>query len=238
MTMPSILIPRSCRAALLIAAALHMFGAMAAAQVRNPPPKAASPIERLSPDTLRIGNVVVDTTKKQVTVKGVVNEVTTLEFVANTKGGYKAYESALELDTNAINFNVAMILIGLDHTHATVPKMHLDPTPAGGDPVDIWVEWDENGKPRRVRAEQLVYNLQTKQTLAEGPWVYTGSVFSNENNAYLADIDGTLIGFVHTPSPIIESPRPIGRNEYGNNVINPALNLKAGTMVTVIVRAN
>jgi len=51
---------------------------------------------------------------EEISVRGVVNDALTLEFVANPKGGFKAYESALELDTDGINFNLALILIGLD----------------------------------------------------------------------------------------------------------------------------
>ena len=201
-----------------------------------PPTKPTEPVEKLGDNLFRIGAIRVDTAKKEVSVPGVVNDVSVLEFVANTKGGFKAYESALELDTNAINFNLALILIGLDKEHSTASKFHFDPSPPKGDPVEIWVEWDDGGKTRRVRAEQLVYNEMSKQTLTEGPWVYTGSVFI-ESAGYLADMDGVLIGFVHTPAPIIESPRPLGEGGYGANRLNPSIGLKPGTRVTLVVRA-
>ncbi len=47
-----------------------------------------------------------------------------LEFVGNTKGtvpgepGWLAYESALELDTDGVTFNLTMVLLGLDHNAA------------------------------------------------------------------------------------------------------------------------
>jgi hypothetical protein len=103
--------------------------------------------------------------------------------------------------------------------------------------VEIWVEWDEQGKSKKVRAEQLIYNEYTKQTLSEGPFVYTGSVFVSENNAYLADLDGALIGFVHSPAPVIDSPRPLHKGGYSGNRLNPQLDLKPGTRVTLTVRA-
>ena len=200
------------------------------------PPKAAEPVERLGPNLLRVGNVQVDTSAKEISVRGTVNDVQNLEFLANTKDGFKAYESALELDTNAINFNLGLILIGLDSAHAVVPRRQFDPELPRGDPVEIWIEWGESGSRRRIRAEQLVQDRITKELLTEGPWVYTGSVFTRERGAYLADIDGTLIGFMHTPSPILENPRPLP-GVFGNFIINPELNLKAGTSVLVTVRA-
>lgn len=200
-------------------------------------PKAPSAVESLGPNLFRVGNVRVDTAKKEVTVSGVANEPRALEFVASTKGGFKGYESALELDTSAINFNLALILIGLDKDHAVVPRYHFDPVPPQGDAVEIWVAWEDSGKPRSVRVEQLLYNEVTKQTLPEGPWVYTGSVFLPDSSAYLADLDGVLIGFVHTPAPIIENPRAVPPGQYGATHTNTALGLKGGTRVTVTVKA-
>ena len=222
-------------AAFVLAAAQEQPGPRG--QFMGPPP-APSPTERLGPGLLRIGNIRVDTTKKEISVAGFVNDVQVLEFLANTKGGFKAYETALELDTNAVNFNVACILIGLDPARAVHSRQQFDPVPPQGDPVDIFVEWDENGSKRRVRAEELIYNKTSKTVLTTGPWVYTGSAFtpSTEGNSYLAERDGTLIGFMHNTQPIIESPRRLVGN-YGDDIINPALNLKAGTTVQLTVRA-
>ena len=218
------------------------------AQQQPPPPPPAAPrspfegpapapsaIERVGPNTIRIGSILVDTAKKEFSVAGFVNDVTVLEFLANTKGGWKGYESALELETNAINFNVACLLIGLDPAGAVVARRQFDDQPPQGQPVELFVEWDENGQRRRVRAEQLIYNRTTKQTLSEGPWVFTGSVFL-EGNVYMAETEGVLVGFMHTVAPIIESPRTfIG--SYGESMINPELNLKPGAPVTMTVRA-
>lgn len=199
------------------------------------PTPAPSPVERVSRDVVRIGTILVDTGKKELSVEGVVNDASVLEFLANTKGGWKAYESAFEMDTNAVNFNVACLLIGLDNAGAVPSKFQFDPQPPQGHPVEMFVEWEDAGKPRRLRAEQLLYNKVTKETLPEGPWVYTGSVFQPENR-YAAEVEGTLIGFMHTVAPIIENPRPIS-GAWGDTAIHPDLNLKPGTQMKLIVRA-
>ena len=222
------------------------FGATLAAQQVSPelktprspymgPTPAPSPVERISRDVVRIGTILVDTSKKELTVGGVMNDASVLEFLANTKGGWKAYESAFEMDTNAVNFNVACLLIGLDNVGAVPSRFQFDPQPPQGHPVDMFIEWEDGGKPRRVRAEQLLYNKATKETLPEGPWVYTGSVFQPENR-YAAEVEGTLIGFMHTVAPIIENPRPLA-GAWGDTAINPGLNLKPGTQMKLIVRA-
>jgi hypothetical protein len=199
------------------------------------PTPAPSPVERLGRDLVRVGTILVDTAKKELSVGGVVNDVSILEFLANTKGGWKAYESALEIDTNAVNFNVACLLVGLDNSGAVPSRFQFDPLPPQGHPVELFVEWEDGGKPRRIRAEQLLYNRVTKETLSEGPWVYTGSVFLPENR-YAAEVEGTLVGFMHTTAPIIENPRLMA-GAWGDSALNPELKLKPGTPVKLIVRA-
>lgn len=200
------------------------------------PTPTPSPVERLGQDQLRVGNIRINTARRELSVNGVVNEVQTLEFMANTKGGFKAYESALELDTNAVNFNVACLLIGLDSSRAVPSRFQFDPASPQGDPVELFVEWESEGTRRRIRAEEVLYNRQTKTTMAEGPWVYTGSMFLADGNRYMAETDGTIVGFMHNASPIVENPRTSVGN-YGDTIINPDLKWKAGMPVQLILRA-
>lgn len=214
--------------------------APAGAEAQTPPsaaPRPAEPqIERIGDSLLRVGSIRVDLKKRELTVAGTVNPATVLEFVANAKGGWKAYESALTLDTDAIAFNLACILIGLDRSRSVQPRQHFDPDPPKGDPVEIWVEWTDRGRARRVLAEDILYDKRRQGTLPRGPWVYTGSVFLPDGR-FLAALHGTLIGFVHTPAPVIENPLPDGVGGFGAFVINPALDLKPDTPVTLTVRA-
>ena len=225
----------------LAAMSAAVLGQEAQAPRTGPPspeemPKRPAPVERLGPDTLRMGAVVVDTAKRQLTVPGHVNDVPVLEFVANTKDGWKAYESALTLETDGITINTALVLIGLDPANARAPKAHFDPATLKGDPLDISVEWkDAAGRARRVPARELVYNVSAKQSLPDEPWVYIGSGFNE--GGYLADQMGVIISFAHTPAAIIEHPSPMGIGNYGSWRLNPALDLKGGTPVTVTIAA-
>ena len=199
-------------------------------------PRTPPPVERLGDNLLRVGKIRVDTKTREITVAGTVNDVQALEFIANAEGGFKAYESALSLDTDAISFNLALLLIGLDRKGAVVPTKHFDPVTPRGDPVEIWVEWESDGKRTRIRAEELVFNLATQRTLAPDSWVYTGSTFVADSNAYMADLEGTLIGFVHTPAPVIEHAGALA-GPYGASRLNPNLKLSAGTTVSLTVKA-
>lgn len=193
-------------------------------------------VEKIGDHLFQLGPLRVDTDKREVMVPGHVNDkVTTLEFVANTIGGYKAYESALTLDVDAVTFNAALMLIGLDPSHARVPTQHFDPIPPAGDAVELWIDWRAGDSPRRARVEQLLFDKRTMHTLAEGPWVYTGSSFG-PGGRYLAEIDGVLIGFVHSPAPVIENPRSGAVSSYGSVVLNTEL-VPPGTLVMMTIKA-
>lgn len=218
----------------LVLAAFLVLPALGQAQTPTVPA-----VEKLADGRLRVQNVRVDTAKREVSVSGFVNKEmaagTTLEFIANASTGGKTYETVFTLDTDAVAFNTALLLVGLDPKRATVPTMHFDPRSPAGDPVEIWVEWADTGKTRRVRVEDLLYDNRTKKTMPVGPWVYTGSSFFE--GRFLATIDGVLIGFVHSPSPLIENPSAGAVGAYGSVVFNTRLGLVAGAPVTLIVRA-
>jgi hypothetical protein len=217
-----------------LVAAFLTGGAVAQAQSKSRPPKAT--VQKLREGVYRVGSIEVDTVKKEMTVSGRANDgVTTLEFVANTAGGQKAYESALTIDTDGVIFNTALLLLGVDPSRSRAPKQHFDPIAPKGDPLEIWVSWTTPMGPKRVRIEQLLYDERTKTTMPEGPWVYTGSTFSGGH--YMADTDGVLIGFVHSPAPVIENPRKGAVGAYGSIVVNRNIGLLGGMKVVITIKA-
>lgn len=202
----------------------------------------AAPVEQLGDNLYRLGAIRVDTAARTLTVPGRVNQVALggpLEFLANTKSlepgeeGFRAYESALELETNAITFNTALLLLDLD-----APERDLaseEPYVPEGDPVEIWVEWDAGGERRKVRAEELLFDYDTGTTMPPNPWVYTGSLFVQD--FYVAEAEGVLIGFIHRSAPVIERPLVDGVGEWGHIQFNQELKLTPGTPVTLTVVA-
>jgi hypothetical protein len=230
-----------------LAIAFSLCAATAAAQqpASKPPspvhpdtPKPAA-ISKLSATTFRIGEITIDTAAKTVTLPGTVNDVTTLEFVANTIKGPKAYETALTLNTNAVTFNAALLLLGLDPARSKPSQFQFDPAAPEGDPVEVTFTWNSGGKSRTEPIEELLLDDRSKKTLPRGPWVYTGSRFydSGEHRFYLAEQDGVLIGFMHGPQSIIDNPRSDALGGFGFYVINPRLGLKPGSAITLTVKA-
>jgi len=195
-------------------------------------------VHRVDATTYTVGNIKVDLAQHEVSVPGTINDVATLEFVANAKNGMKAYESAVSADTDAITFNTALLLLGLDPKHARVPTKHFDPVPPAGDAVEVLIEGMVNGTRKRIPIEELLLDRRTNRPMPVGPWVYTGSSWLRDDNQerYLAELDGVLVGFVHSPSPIIENPGAGAVKAYGWVVLNRGAGIEPGSTVTLVVR--
>jgi hypothetical protein len=182
---------------------------------------------------VRIGRILVDRRERRLTVPGqVIWDKGPLEYFAVTKGGVKSYESVLELDADALQFNLACLLIGLDSDHKRPPRFHFDPEPASGNPAAVLMRWGPDGERREVPANALFLGKGNTQP---GPvWVYTGS--RTLGGRYLADQDGTLIGFAHDPATIIEHREGFGLGDYGSVAIKPGTLPPRGTSIEVEVR--
>jgi hypothetical protein len=211
-------------------------------QFRPPPGPGVSSARKAPPapkkageNLVRLGKILIDTKNNEVSVSGRMLPDRTLEFIASTRMGAKSYESAIELDTDAVTFNLAMLMIGLDKSRAVVPELHFGPTVAG-DPVEIWVEWGTGKTSRKIRIDELLYDERARKVPEMGAWVYTGSTMYPGGD-FAAEVDGVLIGFVHDPASIIENTVGSGIHAYGTIKLNPALKLQAGTAVKLTVKA-
>lgn len=197
----------------------------------SPTPKPK--VEQLAGGRARIGPIMVDMNQRSFELQGqVIRLEPPLEFLAVKKRGYKGYESLLELDSNAVEFNTACILIGLDSSNAKVPGFQAEEKPLEGDRVRLQVSWEQDGKRYEVPAEQLL----TLDGKVPGPaeWIYTGSQFSDDNR-YFAELDGTIIGVIHDPSSIIEHRTGLGLEHYGAVAGNPRVAPPVGTRISLKV---
>jgi len=194
-------------------------------------------VQELGHGRFRVGLIEVDRNRRRFTVPAVVHQVEgPQEFILSTQGGYKGYETTLEAGATAYEFNVACLLIGLDPKAAHTPRYHFDPTRTAGDPVAVAVVWREGGKEHRSAAADLVKDRRTNKPLPATGWVYTGSTFTPDG-AYMAQMDGVLVGFVHDPAEIITLATGTSQTDYGNLIPNTQALPAKGTRVTVEVRA-
>jgi hypothetical protein len=194
-------------------------------------------IEDLGGGNYRIGAIKVDKNAQQITVPGIMlpyEEGKAIEFLATTWQGFKSYESVFELKSNAFEFNLACILIGLDAKRGVAPRYHFDPESVKGDPVSVRVVWQQHGDTHEHDVVELLKTGEQKPSIPS-VWSYTGSAFV-EGDRYLAQMDGVLIGLVHDPASIIEHREGLGLGNWGMLVIDKSLAPDSATPVSLIIR--
>lgn len=199
------------------------------AQARKPSPP---PVERITDNVVRVGNVLVDTQERMVTCPGVVNmDSGPVEYLAVGPKG-KLHESLLRLDIRPIHLQVALLLLDLEPRN--VLRYQGDRRTPQGAPVELLVRWrDAAGKTQEHRAEDLLLEMPGQRPAPHGPWVFTGSRILKEG--FEADLSHSLIAVWHDPAAILDNPRPAGAsNAY---VVHSRRTPKRGTKVELVIRA-
>ena len=93
---------------------------------------------------------------------------------------------------------------------------------------EIFVSWEEEGKTRRVPVTDVLRVPDGAHVSDE--WVYTGSFFAPDGR-YTAEVVGTLVGFVHDPTSIIQHRSGLGLGHYGAVSLNTEVLPRPGTPV-------
>jgi hypothetical protein len=222
---------------LLLVVLLSLPRSAAAAEPTGTPPAAGGDtgqprVEERGLGRYRIGAIKIHRDRRRFAVRGVIlRDAPPLEFLVVTAGGEKAYESLIEVRATAHDFNLACILIGLNPDNGRPPRLHFDPEPTQGDPIDVRVSWIQEGTRTEVDAADLIQ--AGEKTLPRSEWVYTGSRVLPDGR-YLAALSGTAIGFVHHPATIIEH-RSGFLGQFNLVSVNKRITPVRGTRVTVIV---
>ncbi len=186
----------------------------AVAPANNPAP--APVVREVSPGIFDYNGIRLDKKKHQITFPASVNQrVGLIEYLlVNDKG--KTHESLFATKIIPHDIHVAMLLIGLPqganpNQNATVPPSAIDSgylqaePKLEGPPVLVSVTWNQDGKEKKIAAEDWILNLQTNHKMSRGSWTYNGSLV--ENGAFLADGELSIIAVITDPTALVNNPR-------------------------------
>jgi hypothetical protein len=143
---------------------------MAAPSQAQVPPRELGPtvpvptpsMQALGRERYRIGSIIVDRKTQRLTVSGrLLGADRPLEYFAVAKGGYKSYESLVELDATGSEFNLACILLGLDASKSKRSEFQFSKDPLSGQRVGVEVAWKVGNK--RVTTTPLKMLLTDQQ---------------------------------------------------------------------------
>lgn len=182
-------------------------------------PPRPSPV-RWEGQTAILGSVRLDAATKTVVATGWVNQTEgPIEVLACGIQG-KVHEAVFVLAVNPLDLQAALLLAGLKSGE---PMPELGVGPPRGDPLDIVVAWNADGKPRSARAEAFVWNVETNAGLPATPWIFTGSVVKDGQFKALAE--ESLVVTYWDPFAIVNLPLPCGSNDeilvVNTNVVPP-----------------
>ncbi len=200
------------------------------------------------------GHLQIMEKEKKIVLKGQISEALG-EYDSHLKGAVeylfcgpngKEYESIIVVDASAQEIYEAMDKLGVKPGNPVDQDMETEEKiPAKGPSVIINVEWTVDKETKKVRGEDLLYNVKTKKPMKHVAWIYTGSrmvydldgededvmiplAYSTNDMAALSHVDPTTL-FIN---PLPESEE---ENLYKkNDDLLPEL----GTPIKLIIEVN
>jgi hypothetical protein len=193
------------------------------------PPPATQPVGKLP-------HLQVDARTRQVRVDcEAVKADYPLEFLAVVTNTNE-YEALIRSEVKPSDLHLALLMIGLQPGQ---PVRYSESTktwePPTGPPVDIWFEYQKDGKSMKVPAYRWMRDVKTHKEAPPMTWVFTGSKVM-EDKSYAADATGCLVGVINNELSVLDVPalksRALEARDYERN---PDLMPATGTAVTMIL---
>lgn len=190
--------------------------------------------------------------KKRVEVEGIISTELekysdelggAMEYLAVSKGG-KEYESILVLD--AVPEDIYKTLVKLGVNKGKPAQFDADTgkvIPPSGDKVRLFVEWRDGNSVKKVRAENLIYNIKTEESMENTEWLFTGSVMGffdpeSDSEVLKAQVTKSIASFHDgDDSVILQHPKPVSADSVPYRV-NSKVMPKAGTKINLVIDAN
>ena len=156
----------------------------------------------------------------------------------------KEYESIIVVNSSAKEIHDAMLKLGVKRgTPPMYDEEKDEMIGATGTGVLVFVEWESNGETKRVRAEDLLHNMQTQKPMQHVAWIFSGSrevpdLDSEDEDAMIPQAfignDIAALNYVDG-SALFQSPIPSEESPYKKNTETlPPL----GTAVKVTIEVN
>lgn len=169
----------------LIAPAIHAEQTEAPAKVETPEKPA---IEKLDATRYRIGEVILDQKTREIRVPAVLNmKEGLLEFLIVHEHG-AIHESLLRTTASPTNINLAFKLLRYKPSKELyrIPKepgipsdkfYEVDPEIRKAARISIALEYEVDGKTKRIAANEWIKNETIAEAMPPSPWIYGGSEF-------------------------------------------------------------
>ncbi len=200
------------------------------------------------------GHLQVEEKAQKLVLKGKISEALgeydehlkgAVEYLVCGRNG-KEYESIIVVEATAKEIYDALDKLGVKTgTPPGYDEEKDEPTPPTGTEFLIYAEWKDGDETKKVRAEELVFNVKTKKNMSHVAWIYSGSrivadLDSDDEDAMMpqAFMSNDLVALRRfDASALFQNPLPESEQE---NIYkkNDALMPKLGTPVTLTIEVN
>lgn len=202
-----------------------------------PKPVAGAPPPRVAPVPPPVKVFVKEKRLEFEATTCIVGGSIPLEILLCDPGG-RVHESLLATEVNPYDIWQGLLLLGLEMRYRL--RSQFDNRTLDGDRVLVSVEWIDKteNKPKRVYAEDLIYNMDTNKSMERTGWLFTGSYFVTNPetgaNELMAMLRGDIAVTWHRPEAILDNPSPDGANPDLYRAYEGRVP-ERGTTVTVIM---
>jgi hypothetical protein len=199
-------------------------------------------LKQIDKDTYQLKDITINTNEKTVSFPCRVNMTSGLIEVVVCSPKGKTHESLLITGVSPVEFQTALMLLGLDAVNEVPEDSTLaDPlsnfltieTP--GDNVIVFVEGDFGGKTRRIRIEDLIKDESKDAALKQSTWLFRGAV-THISGHVIIDPETTMIATYHDPIALMELN---SESKFDDELyyVNEAMNLTKGQDVLLIIQS-
>jgi hypothetical protein len=184
----------------------------------------------------KLPHIQIDAKSKEIRVDcEAVKADYPLEFLAVVTNTNE-YEALVRSEVKPSDLHLALLMIGLTPGQ---PIHYSESTktwqPPTGPPVDVWFEYQKDGRQMKVPAYRWMRDVKTKKEAPPMTWVFTGSKVM-EDNSYAADATGSLIGVINNELSVLDVPalksRALEARDYERN---PDTMPDTGTAVKMVL---
>ena len=200
------------------------------------------------------GHLEIKEKAQKLVLKGKISEALG-EYDAHLKGAVeylvcghngKEYESIIVVDATAKEIYDALEKLGI--AVGTPPGYNEEkdePIPATGTEFLIYAEWKDGDKAKKVRAEELIFNVKTQKPMQQVAWIYSGSrvvadLDSDDEDAMIpqAFMSNDLVALKRFDASALFQNPLLEAEEENIYKKNDALLPKLGTPVTLTIEVN
>ncbi len=197
-------------------------------------------LKKIGEDLYQLSEMTINTADGTVEIPGKINMSEGLIEVILCRSEGKVHESLLITNVSPLEFQTALLLLGLDPVNEVPDDPAQDDNndqffniETEGDAVKIFLAFESAGVTEKKPLEDFIYDESIHQTIAPSTWLFRGAV-THISGHVVVDPDVSMIATYHDPVAMMELN---AQSKYNDELfyVNKDAKLTVGKNVTLII---